>query len=150
MDVRRNYSRVGQRPNFAYSLQVADDAVQMDVHNTLYSFYHISLCWLNLNSQSFVWNVFYTTAISNAFLFINYLLPNIHFFKHFLRISHNLRIIKVHNNVSGEKTLSQNFFKQCEVEMYVDKTIGQVTKVRTPRSLKKAEQLNYENSRQQI
>jgi len=27
MDVRRNYSRVGQRPNFAYPLQVADDAI---------------------------------------------------------------------------------------------------------------------------
>jgi len=46
--------RVGQRPNFAYPFQVADDAMQMDVHKTLYYFYHISLCWLNLNSQSFV------------------------------------------------------------------------------------------------
>ena len=60
-------------------------------------------------------------------------LPNIHFFKHVLQISHNLRIIKVHNNVSGEKTLSQNCFKQGEVDIYVDKTIGQLTKVRTPR-----------------
>jgi len=48
------------------------------------------------------------------------------------------------------KRLSQNGFKQCEVEIYVDKTIGQLTKVRTPRRLKKTEQLNYENSRQQI
>jgi len=39
---------------FAYPLQVADDTMQMDVHKTLYSFYHISLCWLNLNSPSFV------------------------------------------------------------------------------------------------
>jgi len=53
MDVRRNFFRVGQRPNFAYPLQVADDAMRMDVHEALYSFYHISLCWLNLNSQSF-------------------------------------------------------------------------------------------------
>jgi len=52
--------------------------------------------------------------------------------------------------MSGEKTLSQNCFKQCEVEIYVDKTIGQLTKVRTPRRLKKTEQLNYENSWQQI
>jgi len=54
MDVRRNFSRVGQRPSFAYPLRFADDAMQMDVHKTLYSFYYISLCWLNLNSQSFV------------------------------------------------------------------------------------------------
>jgi len=52
--------------------------------------------------------------------------------------------------MSVEKTLSQNCFKQCEVEICVDKAIGQLTKVRTPRRLKKTEQLNYENSRQQI
>jgi len=63
MDVRRNFSRVGQRPNFSYPLQVADDAMQMDVHKTLYTFYHISLCWLNLNSQSFVW-MFSTLRLS--------------------------------------------------------------------------------------
>jgi len=62
---------------------------------------------------------------------------NIHFFKRFLQISHNLRIIKVHNNMSVEKTLSQHCFKQCEVEIYVDKTIGQLTKVRTTLRLKK-------------
>ena len=56
-----------QRRNFAYSLQVADDAMQMDVHKTLYPFYHISLCWLNLNCQSFVWNDFYTAAIRMLF-----------------------------------------------------------------------------------
>jgi len=31
----------GQRRNFAYPLQVADDAMQMDVHKTLYPFYTI-------------------------------------------------------------------------------------------------------------
>jgi len=67
MDVCRNFSRMEQRPNFAYPLQVAENAMQMDVHKTLYSFYRVSLCWLNLNSQSFVWNVFYTSAIRNAF-----------------------------------------------------------------------------------
>jgi len=45
---------VGQRRNFAYSLQVADDAMQMDVYKTLYPLYPINLCWLNLSSQSFV------------------------------------------------------------------------------------------------
>ena len=69
-------------------------------------------------------------------------LPNIHFFKHFLQISHNLRIIKVQNNVSSDKTLSQNCSKQWEVEIYADKTIGQVTKVRTPRWLKKTAATN--------
>jgi len=39
--------------------------------------------------------------------------------------------------MSGEKTLSQTCFKQWEVEIYVDKTTGQLTKVRTPRRLKK-------------
>jgi len=39
---------------FAYPLHVADDAMHMDVDKTLYPFYPISLCWLNLNFQSFV------------------------------------------------------------------------------------------------
>jgi len=54
----------GQRWNFSYPFQVADNVMRMDIHKTLYPFYPISLCWLNLNSQSFVWNVFYTFAIS--------------------------------------------------------------------------------------
>jgi len=29
----------GQRPHFAYNFQVADDAVEMDLHQTLYPFY---------------------------------------------------------------------------------------------------------------
>jgi len=41
------------RPNRS-PLDPPPDAMQMDVHKTLYSFYLISLCWLNLNSQSFV------------------------------------------------------------------------------------------------
>ena len=74
VDVRRHFSWAGQRPSFVYPLQVADDAMQMEVHKMLDSFYRLSLCWLNLNSQSFVWNVFYTSAIRNAFLFTNYLI----------------------------------------------------------------------------
>jgi len=54
MDAPRNFPWVEQRRNFAYPFQVADDVMQMDVHKMLYPFYHISLCWLNLNSQSFV------------------------------------------------------------------------------------------------
>ena len=53
MDVRRNFSR-GLRRNFAHTFQVADDAVQMDVHKTLCPFYPFRLCWLNLSSQSCV------------------------------------------------------------------------------------------------
>jgi len=52
MGVLRFFSRGGQHRNFAYPFQVADDAVQMDVHKTLCPFYPISLRWLNLNSQS--------------------------------------------------------------------------------------------------
>jgi len=33
-----NLSRGGQRRNLAYPFQVADDAVHMDVHHTLYPF----------------------------------------------------------------------------------------------------------------
>jgi len=52
--VRRIFSRGGKHRNFAYPFQVADDAMQMDVHKTLCPFYPSGLCWLNLNSQSFV------------------------------------------------------------------------------------------------
>ena len=62
-----------QRPNSAYLFQVVDGAMQMDVHKTLRSnsFYPISLCSLNLHSSSYIWNIFYTSAIRHAFLFIN-------------------------------------------------------------------------------
>jgi len=53
MGLRKTFFR-GQRRNFAYSFQGADDAIQMDLHKTLYPFYPISLCYLNLSSQSFV------------------------------------------------------------------------------------------------
>ena len=70
---------------------------------------------VSLNSQSFVGNVFYTSAIRYAFSF--HKLPNIHFFEHFLQISHYLRIINGQNNVSRAAkkqesyTLSQNCFQ---------------------------------------
>jgi len=77
-------------------------------------FLSLRLCWLNLNSQSFVLNVFYTLAIRNAFSFHNCLTSI--FFEHFLQASLNLRIINGQNNMSGEKqesyTLPQNCFKQ--------------------------------------
>jgi len=60
-------------------------------------FYPISLCWLDLNSQSFVWNVFYTSSIRNAFSFNE--LPNIHLWEHYLQISHNLKAINGQNNM---------------------------------------------------
>ena len=115
--------------------QVADDTMQMGVHKTLYPFYPISLCWLHLNSQSFTWNVFYTSSIRNAIIFINCPI-NCPFFDHFLQKRRNLRIIKVQNNMSGEKTLSQNCVKQWEVELYVDKTIGQLIKLEHHAGLK--------------
>ena len=54
MGVRRYFSRGGQRRNFAYSFQVAGNAMQIDVQKSLYPFYPISMCWLNLISQSCV------------------------------------------------------------------------------------------------
>ena len=100
MGAQINFS-TGQRPNFAYPFQVADDAMQMDIHETLYPFYLIRLCWLKLNSQSFVWNVFYTSAIKNAFSF--HKLPIIHFLVPLLQISRGLRIINGQDNMSCEK-----------------------------------------------
>jgi len=79
-----------QRRNFAYYLRTADDLMQMNVHKTLYPLYRVSLCWLNLTSQSFVWNVFCTSDVRKAFSF--HKLPNIHFFEHFLvSTNHNLK-----------------------------------------------------------
>jgi len=39
MGVRRNFSRGEQRQHFVDPCQVADDAMQMYVHETLYHFY---------------------------------------------------------------------------------------------------------------
>jgi len=62
----------GQRRNFAYLFKVANDAMQMDVHKTLYSYHAISLCWLNLNLLS---ELFSTLRLSGIpFLFINCLI----------------------------------------------------------------------------
>jgi len=44
MGDRRNFSSEGQRRNFAYHFQVADDAIQMDVRKTLYPFYIPLVC----------------------------------------------------------------------------------------------------------
>jgi len=56
-----------------------------------------------------------------------------------------LRIINGQNNTSGEKTRMLDplakLFKAIEVELYVDKTIGQLIKVRTPCWLKKRSRL---------
>jgi len=116
MGIRRKFSRFWQRRYFAYPFQVANDAMRMNVHKTLYPLYPISLFWLNFNSQ-FLSGIFSTLWLSEMFfLFINFLisifsstfsfhkLPYIHFFEHFLLISHNLRIINGHSNITAEKT----------------------------------------------
>ena len=85
-----------------FRLLTMKHAMQMDVHKTLYYLISLTcLCWLNPSSQSFVWNLFCTSAIRNAFSF--HKLPNIHFFKHFLQISHDFIIINDQNNTNGEK-----------------------------------------------
>jgi len=52
--------------------------------------------------KSFVWIVFYTSAMRNAFAF--HKLRNIHFSEHFLQVSHNLRVINAQINIRGKKT----------------------------------------------
>ena len=66
---RKVFPRGGQRRNFACPFQVADDAMQTDVHKTLYPFYPISLCWLNLNYQSFMWKCFLHFDYQKCFFF---------------------------------------------------------------------------------
>jgi len=39
MGVRMKFFQEGQSRNFAYPFQVADDAMQIDIHKTLYPFY---------------------------------------------------------------------------------------------------------------
>jgi len=56
-------------------------------------------------------------------------------FEQFLQTSHNLRIFKGQNHMSGEKTPLQNCFQAMRSR--TDKTIGHLTEVRTPRRLKK-------------
>ena len=88
MGVRRNFSRE-ETSKFCLSLTGCwRYNANGRSHNALF-FYTISLCWSNLNSQSFVWNVFCTSAMRNAFSF--HKLPNIHFCERFLQISHILR-----------------------------------------------------------
>jgi len=63
---------------------------------------HISLCGLNFFFPNFVWNVFYTLAIRNAFSF--HKLGKYPFFEHFLKISCNFKILSGQNISSDEKT----------------------------------------------
>jgi len=67
-------------------------------------------------------------------------MPNIHFFKHFLQMSHNLRIINGHN-MTGENTRKLDTLAKCfeqrEVELERDKTIGQLTEVKHHAGFKK-------------
>jgi len=84
-------------------------------------------------------------AIKNAFSFDK--LPNIHFCEYFRQVSHNLRMINSHTNISGEKagkldTLAK-LFQAMRSRPKLKTTIGQLTKVRTPRRLTKIEQMNY-------
>ena len=96
-------SKGGKRRKFAYSFQIAVDAMQTDVCKTLYHFYSISLCWLNLHSF-FCYKMF-SSPRQSRMIFSFHILHNIHFFERFLRNkSCNLRKNKSHNNMSGEKT----------------------------------------------
>jgi len=103
MGVRRNFSRGGETSKFCLSFSGCWRCNVNGRSQNALSFYPISLCWLNLNSQYFVWNVFCTSAIRNAFSF--HKLSNIHFCERFLQISRILRIING-QNMSGENQKS--------------------------------------------
>jgi len=59
----------GKRRNFAYPLQVANDAMQMDIYRTLYPFYPISLYWSKRNSQIFCLKCFLHFGYQKRFFF---------------------------------------------------------------------------------
>jgi len=91
--------------------------------------------------NSFVRVVFYTSAIRNAFF---HKLPNIHFCKHFLQISHNLKTIN--GQIINLDTLAKLF-----------QTVGDrpasLTRLSNLLTLEhqasvKTEQMNYETSPQ--
>jgi len=94
--------------------------------------------------KSFVRIVFYTSAIRYAFAF--HKLPNIHFCKHFLQISHNLRIINVQINIRGKNTKVRHSPKT--VSLYLNTTIGQLQNLLKleHQAGVKTKQMNYENS----
>jgi len=58
MGVSRNSSTRGKRRHFAYIFQVADDAVQMDVHKALYPFYTKRHCSIygNIHKNALRWH----------------------------------------------------------------------------------------------
>ena len=90
------------------------------IHNYVHGA-HISLCELNLTFQNLVWNIFYTLAIRNDFSFHKLVIS---IFEHFLKISHNFRIINSQNISSDEKTRTVDtlakLFQAWEVDLVVD------------------------------
>jgi len=75
MGVRRIFSR-GATPKFCLSFSGCWRCNTNGRSQNALSFLPISLCWVNLNTQFFVWNVFCTSAIRNTFYFHKH--PNIH------------------------------------------------------------------------
>ena len=73
MGVRRNFSR-GVTSKFCLSFSGCWQCNENGLSQNTLPFEPVSLCWLNLDSQSFVWKTSYTSAITNAFLFINFLI----------------------------------------------------------------------------
>jgi len=137
MVVRRNFQG-GATSKCAYSLQVADSAMQMDVHKTLYRFYPSSLCWLNLKLSTFRLKCFLHFGCQKCFFF--HKLPNIHFFDHFLQIAHILRISTARTTSALKKkeccTLSQKCFKQWEVKYMLTKLSDNLLKLEHHAGLK--------------
>ena len=88
MGVRRNFPCGLQRRNFAYPFQVADNAMQIDVHKKLYPFSPL-VCAGRTSILNLLSEVFSTLRLSEIIFF--HKMPYIQFLEHFLQISHNLK-----------------------------------------------------------
>jgi len=108
MGVRRNFSRGGNVEILLILFRLLTMQCKWTSANALL-FLPISLCWLSRSSQSFVWNVFYTSAIRTAFSFDK--LVNIPFSSTFYNSIIILNIISGEKNMSGEKKEVQHFRK---------------------------------------
>jgi len=88
--------------------------------------------------KSFVWIVFYTSAVRIAFSFRK--LPNIHFCYHFLQICHNLRTINGHVIISVKEATKLDTpailfqtIRNRHVSWQDYRAIKELTEIRIPR-----------------
>jgi len=112
--------------------------------------------WTEITSEIFCPIFFYNSAIIRNTLSFHKL-PNIHFCQHFLQISHNLRTINDHINISGEKNKevehSRKTVSSNEKETYIltrlSDNLTTVLKLEHHAGVKN-EQMSDESSLQQL